>query len=90
MNRFPAIAAALALLVPATRLPADDLDALGPAARSALARDKILIGTQEFKQSFTPYSNSVVDDWLFGLGLGLMIQRARPMAAKTSAEAVGW
>jgi hypothetical protein len=60
MNRFPAIVAALALLVPATRLPADDLDALGPAARSTLAKDKILIGAKEFKQSFTPYIDNTL------------------------------
>ena len=60
MNRFSAIVAALALLVPTTRLPADDLDGLGPAARSALARDKILVGTQEFKQSFTPYIDNTL------------------------------
>ena len=60
MNRLPAIAAALVLLVPGTRLPADDLEALGPAARSTLARDKILIGTQEFKQSFTPHIDNTL------------------------------
>jgi hypothetical protein len=44
----------------ATRLPAADLVGLPPEARAALERDKILVGTQEFRQCFTPYIDNTL------------------------------
>ena len=58
MKRLLAIAIVIAGI--ATRLPATDLVGLPPEARAALERDKLLIGTQEFRQCFTPYIDNTL------------------------------